>query len=124
MKQKQPSKPSRPSGNGKEPATKADVSAVIEYMDGKFGELASRNELKIGVARLEFKIEDAKQETIEHMDKKFAEAFSHLDALCQEVHAMRIEQTAFLQQLGGRKYRNDSIIQGLTSTQMARGQVS
>ena len=85
---------SRTDTSHKEPATKADVSAVIEYMDKKFGELASRNELKIDVARLEFKIEDAQRENREHIDKKFGEFISHVDAVFQDVKTIREEQAA------------------------------
>ncbi len=125
MKRNQPSVPSSRSKNGKEAATKddiksvrdelhivrddikADLKAVITHMDKNLAEFATRNELKVEVSRLEFKIEDAKRETLGYMDKKFGQFVSHVDSVFLEIKTSREEQAAMGHQIAGHGDRLD-----------------
>ena len=86
-------------GEGGEPATKADVAPVKADVTAVRSEMAAK--IDMAVTKLEFKIEDsinvAKQEMIEHMDKKFGEYIDHVDAVFGEIKTSREEQSALAQ---------------------------
>ncbi len=79
-------------------AVKSDLAVVKSDVGAVKADVAAlRSEMAVMKSVLEFKIEDSKEKMIDHMDKKFGEYVSHVDAVFGEIKTIREEQVFIAQ---------------------------